>query len=152
MRIAMAHDGFRMQAMTDRFSFDFQHLAMNAMQTGEYLRNMVIPVHQAIARDLTVHFSGAIDWSFKPIDATPTFTTRRIEKLEDLCHFAAPLVRTKEIIIPEESVPALMERILKLQQPAKTERLREQMRNPEGVSAIPQQKFEAQIISFQKAA
>jgi hypothetical protein len=38
---------------------------------------------------------------------------------------------------------------LKLQQPARTDRIREEMRkSPEGFEVIPQQKFEAQIISL----
>jgi hypothetical protein len=52
------------------------------------------------------------------------------------------------VIIPEESVPDLLERILKLQQPARTERLKEEMRNPEGLITVPKQNFHAQIISL----
>jgi hypothetical protein len=52
------------------------------------------------------------------------------------------------VIIPEESVPKLMERILELQQPARTDRIKEQMRSPEGYDRQPQQKFQAQIISL----
>jgi hypothetical protein len=85
---------------------------------------------------------------FKDIDAQPTISHSKITKLEDLAHFAAPLVRCNEIIIPEESVSTLMERILTLQQPARTERLKEQLRSPEGLAAVPQQKFHAQILSL----
>jgi hypothetical protein len=74
--------------------------------------------------------------------------SQRIRRIEDLCHFAAPLVRTKEIIIPQESAPDLLDRILGLQQPAKTDRIREEMRNPEGLTVIPKQNFHAQIISL----
>jgi hypothetical protein len=37
-----------------------------------------------------------------------------------------------------------------LQQPARTERIRESMRNPEGmlIDSIPKQKFHAQILSI----
>jgi hypothetical protein len=106
-------------------------------------------VERAIARDVTFHVHGNIDWNFQAIDATPQFTTQRISRMEDLCHFAAPLVRTQRIIPPEENVPELLESILKLQQPAKTDRLREEMRSPDGLrcNAIPQQRFQAEIIS-----
>jgi hypothetical protein len=71
-----------------------------------------------------IHENGRVDWSFNAIDATPSFTERRISRVEDLAHFAAPLVKTREIIIPQDSVPELLERILKLQQPARTDRIR----------------------------
>jgi hypothetical protein len=48
-------------------------------------------------------------------------------------------VKTREIIIPQDS---LLERILKLQQPARTDRIREKMgKSPEGFEVIPRQKF-----------
>jgi hypothetical protein len=47
-------------------------------------------------------------------------------------------------------VSELMERILELQQPDRTERIRQQLRNPEGfdMRSLPSQKFHAQILSF----
>lgn len=63
-------------------------------------------------------------------------------------HFAGPLIRTSEIIIPEESVPELLERILKLQQPARMDRIREELRG----ERRREQKFHAQIISMQDVA
>jgi hypothetical protein len=144
MRIAMRHDSMNLMAMTDRFDFHYHE----AIQDPRYLREMPVRVVQAMGRDVNIHVAGSVDWTFQAIDATPSYTTHRIEKLEDLAHFAAPLVRTREIIIPEESVEDMLERILKLQQPARTERLREEMRNPEGLVSQPQMKFHAQILSI----
>jgi hypothetical protein len=101
-----------------------------------------------MGREVFIHEHGSIDWSFKDIDAQPTFTANKITKLEDLAHFATPLVRCNEVIIPEESVGTLMDRILELQQPARTERLREELRDPSGLVAAPQMKFHAQILSI----
>lgn len=146
MRIAMKHDGMNLLAMTP--SFDFHYEA--AARDYRYLQELPAHVVCAMGRDVRIHEAGRIDWCFKEIDAQPTFTTNKITRLEDLAHFAAPLVRCNEVIIPEESVPELMDRILKLQQPARTERIREEMRHPEGLQldAVPKQKFHAQIISL----
>jgi hypothetical protein len=133
-------------AMTPAFDFRY----MEAARDQSYIERIPIPVVAAMGRDVRIYEHGRIDWAFQPIDATPTLGTTKVSRMEDLVHFAAPLVRCNEVIIPEESVPELLDRILKLQQPARTERIREQMRNPEGmvIDAIPKQKFHAQIISL----
>jgi hypothetical protein len=145
MRIAMKHDSMNLLAMTPSFDFHYEEAARDPLR---YLERFPIPVVRAMGSAVMVHEAGSIDWMFKDIDAQPTFTTNKITKLEDLAHFAAPLVRCNEVIIPEESVPDLLERILKLQQPARTERLKEEMRNPEGLITVPKQNFHAQIISL----
>lgn len=153
MRIAMEHKGVQMRAIT--YGVDYEYMMNTYGASG--MRPPVyptLPVHM-MGRDVIIHEHGSIDWTnYKPIDATPNYVTQRISKLEDLVHFAAPLVRTKEIIIPQESVSELLDRILQMQQPERTERIREQIRNPEGLmlDAIPQQRFEAQIISLPMAA
>lgn len=144
MRIAMSHEGMRLLAVTPAFDFRY----MDAISDYRYLHDVQAQVVQAMGREVFIHEHGSVDWSFKDIDAQPTFTSNKITKLEDLAHFAAPLVRTREIIIPEENVEDMLERILKLQQPARTERLKEQLRSPEGLAAVPQQKFHAQILSI----
>jgi hypothetical protein len=148
MYLAMAHDGLGMRAISDRLVFNY-HMAADGYRGMEYVRDFVIQMRH-VGRDIHVQTHGPMSFSFQPIDAMPTFTENRITKLEDLAHFAAPLVKTREIIIPQDSVPELLERILKLQQPARTDRIREQVRNPEGSTweAQPQQRMEAQIISM----
>lgn len=146
MRIAMKHDGMNLLALTPSFDFRYEE----ALRDPRYLESIPIPVVAAMGREVRIHEHGQLDWSFQAIDAKPTFTAEKITQLEHLAHFAAPLVRCNEVIIPEESVPKLMERILELQQPARTERIREQMKNPEGyeLGAVPKQKFHAQILSL----
>lgn len=142
MRLAMQHERMSLYGLSRGMDFDYQR---HAMERGY---DFPVIVMQAVGREVFIHEAGRIDWSFNAIDAQPCFTDRKISRIEDFAHFAAPLVRCNEVIIPEESVPDLMERILKLQQPARTNRIKEQMRNPEGYSAQPQQKFQAQIISL----
>lgn len=145
MRIMMSHEGMRMMAMTPSISFEYGR----AYRDHEYLNHIVLNVERAVARDMTISVSGEINWNMQAIDAAPTFLTNHtLHRMEDLAHFAVPLVRTNQIIIPEDSVPALLERILKLQAPARTDRAREAQRNPEGYETVPVQKFQAQIISL----
>lgn len=148
MRIAMHHQGMNLRALTEVTEFDYMHAAHD---WNDYLRGVVLHCGM-MGREINIHMHGEVSPSaFQPIDATPqVFMERRIVKIEDLAHFAAPLVRSQEIILPEENVPELLERILKLQQPARTERIREELRHPEGrmFDPKPRQKFHAQIISL----
>lgn len=100
---------------------------------------------QIMGRDVQIHMHGAIDFSsFETIDAMPQL--REVRSLNDLVHFAPSLVRTKEIIVPEESVNDLMGRIIEMQQPARIERIQRDIRDD--VIGKPRQKFHAQILSL----
>ena len=104
------------------------------------------------ARDMMLNVMAPASAQFHAVDAMPRFEqafTR--QRLEDYAHFApSPLARTNPIVVPEENVQELMDRILKLQQPDRTDRIRQALRNPEGymIDNLPKQKFHAQIISF----
>jgi hypothetical protein len=144
MSLMMMHPGVNMRAMSQTIDFDYVRAREDWHHYLPTLRfNM-----QHMAREINIHAHGQLDWDFSAIDAKPCISHRSIQRMEDLAHFAPPLVRCNEVIIPEESVPELMQKILKLQQPARTDRIKEQMRNPEGFTAVPQQKFQAQIISL----
>lgn len=142
MRLAMHHERLSLYAMSRMTEFEFDRFA------HDYRPEFPLIVMQAMGREVFIQEHGSIDWGFNAIDAKPCMTERKITRIEDLAHFAAPLVRCNEVIIPEDSVPKLMERILELQQPARTDRIKEQMRSPEGYDRQPQQKFQAQIISL----
>lgn len=144
MALMMMHPGCNMRAMSQTIDFDYMR---SREDWHRYLPTIRFHM-QHMAHDIRVHAAGKIDWDFQAIDAKPCLTTHTIHRIEDLAHFATPLVRCNEVIIPEESVPKLMERILELQQPARTDRIKAQMRNPEGYTTAPQQKFQAQIISL----
>jgi hypothetical protein len=145
MRLAMEHTECQMRGMSPYLDFEYEY----AIRDPRYLNDIVFHVDHVMGREVRVYEHGRIEWAFQPIDAQPTFTENKISRIEDLAHFAAPLVKTREIIIPQDSVPELLERILKLQQPARTDRIREEYRrSPEGFEVAPQQRMEAQIISL----
>lgn len=152
MRIALMHADMRMLAITDRFPFDYKAAAFDQVRDG-YLDRMVAPVVRAIAQEMFVEKGGYTTdpISFHAIDALPTIVQSVITKLEDLAHFATPLVRTQQIIIPEDTVPDLLAKILKLQQPSRIERIKDDIAGYE-IGAEPQRKFHAQILSFARGA
>lgn len=143
MRLMMQHSAMRMQALTDRIEFDY----WQARDDWGYADRVVFPC-RAIGSTVHVQMAGSLP-DFRAIDAAPQWREAS-GSLDDLFHFAPTLVRTQEIILPDESVPELMERILKLQQPGRTDRLREELRNQEDGrdSTRLRQKFHAQIISI----
>ncbi|WP_339084873.1 hypothetical protein [Hyphomicrobium sp. ghe19] len=146
----LKHDGAQMQAVSQLITWPYREYAMR--HTNMSFRELP-PIHfHLIGKSITYHIHGEVDYSnFNPIDATPQFINREVRKLEDLVHFAPALVRTKEIILPEESVPELMERILKLQQPGREAELKRQLqadREGQIAGTHPRQKFHAQILSI----
>jgi hypothetical protein len=84
---------------------------------------------------------------FAPIDATPQARKSEPKTFDEYCHFAR-LDRQHRIILPEESVPKLLERILELQQPARAERIRKEVRD----ERFEKLTHHAQILSFPAAA
>jgi hypothetical protein len=149
MRIAMKHEDQQVWGLTDRVDYDY----MTALHDPYgHFRNMVIPV-RAMANRIMIQLIEPVTAmaNFSPIDCTPQLDMRQIKTLEDLAHFAPPLVRTKEIILPEEDVPALLTRILELQKPARDEYFKQQIRAERDgmmIDAHPRQKFHAQILSI----
>lgn len=141
MQLALRHPDKGGYGVSSRVPFDYM-----------YERDSFAPMD--LGAD--IRFGRSIDFhvtdlpSFRAVDALPQMMERRRVSLEDFAHFHTPLVRTNEIVVPEESVEELMERILKMQQPDRTARIRESLRNPEGyrMDALPKQKFHAQILSF----
>lgn len=146
MQIAMRHAGARIEGITEPLGYDYEE-AMDPRRRG-YVEGRVLRV-QMIGEAVSMHISGELPAAWGPIDAEPRYAPEfKVTRLEDLAHFAGPLIRTNEIIVPEESVPELLERILKLQQPARTERIRDELRGEHR----PEQKFHAQIISLRDVA
>lgn len=140
------HRGQAMRAITSVIPFQYER----TIDDVRYISDMPsLHVEQAIGGEVWITQHGSVDfYHFQAIDAEPRLTARKVTRLEDLAHFASPLIRTNEIIIPEESVPDLLERILKLQQPARTDRIREELRG----EMRHEQKFHAQIISLKRDA
>ena len=86
------------------------------------LRGASGPLKAALVRALgkvEVVMYGSIPTfsQFSPIDAMPHAHTVTHARLEDYFHFA-PVTSPHDLIVPQASVPELLERILQLQQPA----------------------------------
>lgn len=149
MRIAIEHRGVQMRGLSAGINWEYQE----ALRNPRFVRNgtPLIPMN-VMGRDVRVHERGNIDWSnFQPIDAQPQLIESRINSLSDLVHFAPSLARTQQIILPEDDVPAMLERILEMQNPARIERLKQQLdADREGmmIDHHPRQKFHAQILSI----
>lgn len=142
MRLAMRHEQAQAFAISDPMDWHYREAGWHR----------TVCVHMRMAHRIEFREMGRVDWNFQPIDAQPTFIPDfRFRQLEDFAHFAPSLVRTKEIIIPEETVPDLLERILALQEPGRQEALKRQLQaDRAGMTrdAIPRQKFHAQILSI----
>lgn len=143
--------GGKLQAITEAIPFNYEAM-VDPHDYGGYARRAIgeitLNVMQAIGDQVWINMHGHIDFNFNAIDAEPRYTSAKITRLEDFAHFAGPLIRTNEIIVPEKSVPELMEMILKMQQPARIERIKDELRGEHRV----EQKFHAQIISLKDVA
>lgn len=142
MRLAMRHEGLQLYGISDSTRWDYWD-RMGGRLPALNVRHM--------AARMYVQIMESSPLSFEPIDARPFARNVTQSRLEDLVHFAPAMVRTKEIILPEASVPQLMDQILKLQEPGRQERLKAQLAEErEGLrlDAIPRQKFHAQILSI----
>lgn len=93
-----------------------------------------------------------LDWgNFRAIDANPTWVAER-KSIEDYNIFAAPMVRTEEIIVEPKDVQECLDLIKRLQAPNLAEireRTRKQLRPGELIpQASNQMAFHAQIMSL----
>lgn len=146
MQMAMKHEQMGLYGMSAGIPWEFMR------DDPQFLRNVELPVRW-VGRDIIVQMMGSPDFNFQPIDAVPQLRVSQRKRLEDFVHFAPALARTNQIIIPEESVEELMDRILKLQQPDRVERFkrlaREAQEEGRRLDIQPAKaKFQAQIISL----
>lgn len=90
--------------------------------------------------------------NFKAIDAQPRLNNNcEIKRFEDFGIFAAPLVRTEELIVEPRSVQQLLEQIREMQSPEQKE-IRARNRSRDFSAPSQATKFHAQIISFDRIA
>lgn len=90
-----------------------------------YLENVSIPI-VFMARDVKVHYIMDNLSGFQPIDAEPTFINE-IKNIEDFKIFRPVKTPEHEIIIPQDKVPELLDKILQMQDPKQKE-IREKRR------------------------
>lgn len=142
MQIALKHPKGHAMGISEVVPFDYRG---DRDWTREFYGSDFRVNFHDLARTINIHHHGAIaSWpSFELVDAMPQVSAAPVTRLEDLVHFAGP--KRQSFILPEETVPDLMERILKLQQPAREAHfLRE--------AKLPPPRFQAQILSLPSAA
>lgn len=150
VRLIARHQGAKLYAMSNQVSVNF----FEAVSDPRVFSNLLFTFnHVGSHMRVELHVSSM---DFRPIDAMPQFTTgKEIKDIEDFGIFATPLVRTNEIIVPEESVSDLLNKILEYQEPTKAKYMKQKLyesREGMDMDAVPQQKFHAQVISISNAA
>lgn len=147
MVIALRHEEWGMEGMT-RVLNEWRNRGSIGAPRQHFLPPLRVGM-RAFAREVRVTLmSSDLRPGFHPIDAQPQFYMGdRIETLGDLAHFATPMARTQELIIPaaDPSVDELLARILEKQQPAREDYYRK-VAHLDGQKVGPQVKFQAQIL------
>jgi len=149
IRMIIRHNEIGMigQTLTSEWDYermlDYGRFRGNSYEEPERFLQM-----RHMGRHIVVHNHGPMD--FRPIDAQPQLCTDEIKDLDDLAHFATPMVRTKALVLTDATVDQLLERALELQEPAKQAYFEAQIREKSG--QLPPHRFAAQIISLKDAA
>jgi hypothetical protein len=146
LRLLIRNRDMQLYAVSDASSFDFYRNA------HEHLSRPVFHIVQASSTMQLAQIVGfAPSFSFKQFDAAPQFSAMRYDNIEDLGIFAAPLVRTEELIVEPADVSALLEQIRRMQAPGQAE-IRAKQRTRECTDRIPDARpmtrFHAQIITL----
>lgn len=149
LRVIGRHQQGQMYIVSDYIRMDF----LAALHSPSVLDALVINFpyvanHLRLTMPIDI---PAEAMNYRPIDMIPQYCSSKNINIEDLGIFATPLVRTKEIIIPEESVDNLLDKLLEFQEPIKAEYAKHTLRKShEGthIEARPQQRFHAQILSI----
>jgi hypothetical protein len=115
MRIALRHQQAGMYGISEKIDWDYFH-EDQSIYSGFQRPTPKVPIRM-MSKNIMVEvmYGKSTDFSFQPIDARPQYMETTRMDISDLVHFA-PL-RAKGILLPEASVPELMDQILKLQQP-----------------------------------
>ena len=146
MQIAFRHEQLAMRGVTAKVDWDY-YRDIEPRYSSPFGSPMPdLPVAM-MGSKVYMHMHGHIPFAYKPIDAMPRITEERIESLDDVVHFAPALTRTQQVIVPEENVEDLMQRILEMQQGARIERIRAEVKEGSYLPFEQKQKFHAQIVS-----
>lgn len=146
MMVAMRHDGYGMRGVTDVQRVDYYRLMSDY---GDAWRD--ISLRARLGSHSRVELVCMGEPRFRAIDAMPQTSEFSVRTLDDIAHFATPLARTREIMVPEPSVSDLLAKILELQEPAKNAYFRDLVdrdRRGEHLQEYPRRKFHAQIVSL----
>lgn len=146
MRIAMRHGNMDLYAISPEIHWHYRDPNFHR----DIIINMVTCSRSIMLSEL---YPRPDYWAaFDPVDMVPVYTQHVVNKLEDLVHFAPSLVRTREILLPEATVPQLLDQILKLQDPAREAEFKRQVAEQHDRGAYPRAtpatKVHAQLVSF----
>lgn len=146
VRLALWFEPCNTYAVTEYVPYGFFH------DDGRYsmMRDRPPPVFR-VARFASDFIAQVCDGfkDFEAIDARPQMHEIRNESIKDFNMFAAPLVRTEEIIVEPETVADLMSKIRRLQGPELAAiRERNRLAAARGDYTQDRQKFHAQILSI----
>lgn len=142
IRLLLKHGGMNLYALCNEVEFNYRERMHGGYRPPPEF-NVVMASSEF--RSQTV---GHIDFAaFREVDAKPQYVDTEIKSIEDFRIFAAPMVRTEEIIVEPETVQSMLEKIREMQAPEQA-RLREKNRREESAEPVAQQKFHAQIISL----
>ena len=145
-QVIARHKDARMYAASRQIPFEY---FADAFHRESMLRGMTIDMCYVGSSMSVVLAMDSHVMNFKPVDMAPQMYMRQQTlNIEDLAIFAAPLTRTQEIIVPEDSVSSLLDRILEFKQDIDPEYARMKVREGERIDGRPQQKFHAQILSL----
>lgn len=137
LRLAMFFEPCRLRMLADEISHNF-------FGAEDLIRRQPISFRVRMA---ATDFIAPAQYGFEkflPIDAEPQFVKfNEASKMSDFNLFAAPLVRTEEIIVEPKDVAECLELIRKMQAP-ELQQVRDRNRQRE---ATNQQVFHAQILS-----
>lgn len=135
IRLLMRHKGANLSLITRQVHYGF----FDNGNPGDRLTFEVIKVASAMSVVLNEQ-----QFVFRQIDAMPQYVNYEPRAIEDMGIFAAPLVRTEEIIVEPQSVAECLDLIRKMQAP----QLAAVRKRNEQREAINQQRFHAQILSL----
>jgi hypothetical protein len=143
IQMAIRHEASGIQGLSAPVTIDRRRDPFDS-----YMQRWEAPFHfnmQALGRPVYVRGPGLslAFGNFSPVDArTPVFVEEEeVRSLEDLVYFTP--IKAKRILLPQEEVSELMERILTVQQPMREEYFREQTKNARAAAQL-----QAQIYSM----
>lgn len=149
VRLAMRYrdGGMRMIAEAQHYT---RPMTKDALSFYNGMERDSLPIFEVIhvAQDIHIARVQLDSFDFHAIDARPQLhTVTDFKSMDAFEIFAAPLVRTEEIIVEPASVASLMEQIKQLQAP-ELAAIRERQRRADRGDPMQQTKYHAQIISL----
>jgi hypothetical protein len=148
IRLALRFQPARLYMVSNPCEYDFFREADRG-GFGDHLPEFHI---RYCASNFTVQLAER-SFNFRSIDAVPTYTEAPRKSIDDFGIFAAPLVRTEEIVVEPDTVSDLLAKIKAMQAPelaALRERNRRRHEDPGSMDhgLIQPTRFHAQIVSL----